>query len=173
MNRLRAVLDWRHSTSARTRPAAEGPAERPIPPVIAERLIDGNPEEPLYRKLQQYGRGRPGVTRERELWWVIRDDRGRVVGGAVVGPVRHNHPVSVDVGIDPRRQRQGFATALYAALEDAGLDMEAASAASLAHRFMTPLGYLFMRSRRLRDDPEAEEKIIASANVCPGCGPLR
>ena len=55
---------------------------------------------------------------------------------------------------------------------EAGVDVEAGSAASLAHRTMTPLGYVFMRRRRLRKDPDAEANICASASVCPGCGPL-
>ncbi|MES2210147.1 MAG: GNAT family N-acetyltransferase [Chloroflexota bacterium] len=143
----------------------------PIPPEIVARLILDNDEEPLFPKFQEYGKGRPGVTEEREEWWVLRDDRGRVVGGAIVGSMGPDHPVSIDVAIDPARQGQGLGTALYAALEAAGVDMEAGSAASLAHRTMTPLGYVFMRSRRLRHDPEAEAKIAASAHVCPACGP--
>jgi GNAT superfamily N-acetyltransferase len=171
MDRLRGALDrLRCSLGGRPAPEVERPSA-PVPPVIAQRLIDGNPDQPLFLVMKKYGKGKAGVTQEREEWWVIRDDRGRIVGGAVVGPVGPNHPVSIDVGIDPKRQGQGFGTALYAALEDAGIDIEAGSAASLAHRFMTPLGYIFMRSRRLRNDPEAEARIAATAHVCPACGP--
>jgi hypothetical protein len=42
------------------------------------------------------------VTQEREWWWVIRDERGRVVGGAMVGDMGRGHPVSIDVAVDPR-----------------------------------------------------------------------
>lgn len=121
---------------------------------------------PLFPKLKEYGKGKPGVTEEREDWWVIRDDRGRVVGGPIVGSIGPDHPA-----IDPARQGQGFGTALYAALEAAGVDLEAGSAASLAHRTMMPLGYIFMRSRRRRRDPEAEKKIAMRAGVCPARGP--
>jgi GNAT superfamily N-acetyltransferase len=171
MDRLRGAFDrLRDSLGRGPAPAAER-SSAPIPPVIAERLIPANDDWPLFPMLKEYGRGKPGVTQEREEWWLIRDDRGRVAGGAVVASMGPGHPVSVDVAIDPRRQGQGFGTALYAALEDAGIDIEASSAASLAHRTMTRFGYLFMRSRRLRDDPDAEAKIAATANVCPACGP--
>ena len=172
MDRLRAALDRRRDhTIGRPSPDAAWPSP-PIPAVIAERLIPDNNNEPLFPKLKGYGKGKPGVTQEREEWWVIRDDHGRVAGGAVVGSIGPDHPVSIDVASDPRRQGQGFGTALYAALEAAGIDMEAGSSASLAHRTMTPLGYVFMRSRRQRQDPDAEARIIAAANVCPGCGVL-
>jgi GNAT superfamily N-acetyltransferase len=116
--------------------------------------------------------GRPGVTQEREEWWVIRDERRRVVGGAVVGYIGPDHPVSIDVAVDPRRQGEGWATRLYGELERRGIDMEAGSAASLAHTTMTPDGYRFMRARRTKADPAAEPKIVTSANICPGCGPM-
>lgn len=144
----------------------------PIPNFIAARLIPDNDNEPLFPKLKRYGKGRPGVAHEADEWWVIRDKRGRVVGGAMIASIGPDHPVLIDVAVDPRRQAQGFGTALYAGLEDAGIDVEAGSAASLAHRTLTPLGYVFMRSRRRRSDPDAEASICASADVCPGCGPL-
>jgi GNAT superfamily N-acetyltransferase len=168
MRRAMSVL--RQALGRRPAPIAERPIA-PIPDVIAERLIPDNDDQPLFPQLKAYGTGKPGVTQEREAWWVIRDDRGRVVGGAMVGSIGPDHPVSIDVAIDPARQGEGLGTTLYAALEATGIDMEAGSAASLAHRTMTPLGYVFMRSRRLRQDPEAEVKIAASAHVCPACGP--
>lgn len=61
---------------------------------------------------------------------------------------------------------------LYQALEAAGIDIEAGTAASLAHRTMAVEGYAFMRARRCRADRDAEEKIAVSASVCPGCGPI-
>jgi len=171
MDRLSAAFDrLRDPSVGRPSPDVERPSA-PIPTVIAERLIPDNDDQPLFPVMKRYGKGKPGVTQEREEWWVIRDHRGRVAGGAMVGSIGPDHPVSVDVAVDPKRQGQGFGTALYAALEGAGIDMEAGSAASLAHRTMTPLGYIFMRSRRMRDDPEAEAKIAATAHVCPACGP--
>jgi GNAT superfamily N-acetyltransferase len=144
----------------------------PIPAEIERRLHPDNPHEPLFPKLRIYGKGRPGVTQEREEWWVIRDDRGRVVGGAMVADLGPDHPVSIDVAMDPRRQGEGWASRLYETLERRGIDMEAGSAASLAHATMTPDGYRFMRARRMKLDPDAEAKIVATANVCPGCGPM-
>lgn len=144
----------------------------PIPPAIAERLSPDNAGNPLFPHLQRYGRGGPGFSHEGDEWWVIRDERGRVVGGAKVGWVGPDHPVALDVAVDPRRRGERFATRLYEGLEHAGIDVEAASSASLAHRLMTPEGYVFMRARRLRKDPEAETKILATANICPGCGPM-
>lgn len=171
MERLRASFKRPRGSGAGPRSGLERTGA-PIPPVIAERLIPDNDGQPLFPQLKRYGKGKPGVTQERRAWWVIRDDHGRVAGGAMVGTIGPNHPISVDVAVDPKRQGQGFGRALYAVLEDAGIDMEAASAASLAHRTMTPLGYVFMRSRRIRRDPDAETKIAATANVCPACGPL-
>lgn len=172
MDGLDRALDLLRLSLTRRPPPVVERRIAPIPLAIAERLIPDNDEQPLFPQLKQYGKGKPGVTEEREEWWLIRDDRGRVVGGAMVGSMGPDHPVSVDVAVDPRRQCQGFGTALYTALEEAGFDMEAGSAASLAHRTMTPLGYAFMRSRRLRKDPGAEAQIAATAHVCPGCGPL-
>ena len=136
------------------------------------RLILDNENEPLFPQLKRFGRGRPGVTQEEAERWVIRDERSRVVGGAKVGWVGDDHPVALDVAVDPARQGEGWASRLYTALEEAGIDVEAGADASLAHRLMTRDGYAFMRARRLRQDPEAEARIIATANICPGCGPL-
>lgn len=139
---------------------------------MASRLIADNEDEPLFPKLKAYGRGRPGVTRERDYWWVIRDDRGRVVGGAEVADLGPGHPASIDVAVDPARRSEGWATRLYEALARNGIDVEAGSSSSLAHCTMTADGYRFMRARRLKVDPEAEAGIVANAAVCPACGPL-
>ena len=165
LGRLRCRESTRTATALR-RPVAA------IPPAIASRLGPDNLDDPLFPKAKRFGRGVPGVTQEDEVWWVIRDERGRVVGGAMVDSMGPDHPVSIDVAVDPSRQGRGFGTALYAALAQAGIDVEAASAASLAHRTMTPLGYVFMRSRRRRTDPDAEHRIVETAAVCPGCGTL-
>jgi GNAT superfamily N-acetyltransferase len=151
------------------------PRPRPTPPIpaaVAGRLRPDNADEPLFPKLRAYGKGKPGVTQEREWWWVIRDERGRVVGGAMVGDMGRGHPVSIDVAVDPAHQGEGWATRLYAELEARGIDMEAGSSASLAHCTMTPDGYRFMRARRGRNDPGAETAIAASARICPGCGQM-
>lgn len=112
------------------------------------------------------------MTREEHEGWIVRDARGDVVGGSRVGDVGADHPPALDVAVDPQRLREGFASTLYAALEAAGIDVESASTASLAHRTMTPLGYAFMLGRRLRSNPDAEAEIIAMADRCPACGPL-
>jgi GNAT superfamily N-acetyltransferase len=165
LDRLRSVM----------RPVVAHACDRssggPIPAEIAVRLHADNAHEPLFPQLKAYGNGRPGVKQERESWWVIRDGRGRVVGGAMVGG-GDDHPVAIDVAVDPSRQGEGWASRLYAELERHGIDMEAGSAASLAHCTMTPDGYRFMRTRRLKLDPDAEAKIIAAANICPACGPM-
>lgn len=143
-----------------------------IPAEVRRRLIADNEAEPLFTKIRRFGRGRPGVTREEHEWWVVRDERGRVVGGVRVSDVGPDHPQALDVAVDPKRLRQGFASALYLALEQAGIDVESASAASLAHRTMTPLGYAFMLGRRLRSSPDAEAEIVGTVDRCPACGPL-
>ena len=171
MGRLRRFFDRFRIAPPTAREEVERPID-PIPEAIRSRLMSDNTDEPLFPKLARYGRGKPGVTQEDEGWWVIRDERGRAVGGAMVASIGPDHPVAMDVVVDPKRQGQGVGTALYEALAAAGIDVEAGSTASLAHRLMTPLGYVFMRSRRRRTDPNAEASIVASANVCPGCGPL-
>jgi GNAT superfamily N-acetyltransferase len=173
MDGIRRLLDLIRPSDRAGHATGIAPPIAPIPAVIAARLISDNENEPLFPKLNRFGRGVPGVAQEEDEWWVIRDEHGRVVGGAMVASIGPDHPVSIDVAVDPRRQAQGFGSALYAALEEAGVDVEAGSAGSLAHRTMTPLGYVFMRSRRLRKDPDAEGNICASADVCPSCGPLQ
>ena len=59
-------------------------------------------------------------------------------------------PVSVDVAIDPRYRRRGYATRLYEALESAGIDIELGSDASMKMGTMTRLGYAFMVGRRAK-----------------------
>lgn len=167
IDRLRELLGGRRRSSTQLSRLAA-----PIPPEIARRLRSDNPDDPLFPKLRAYGKGTPGVIREREWWWVIRDDRGRVVGGAMVGDMGPDHPVSIDVAVDPARQGEGWATRLYEALEERGFDMEAGSAASLAHRSMTPDGYRFMRARREKRSSGAEVDIKANAHFCPGRGPM-
>jgi len=119
-----------------------------IPGDVARRLIDDNPFEPLWRHFRQYGKGQPGVTQETDSDWVIRDARGKVVGGVVADQIAPGHPVSLDVAIDPWHRRQGYATQLYQALAAAGIDEEAGSDASLRRGTMTYLGYAFMVGRR-------------------------
>ena len=72
----------------------------------------------------------------------------------------------------PRGSGKAGLPRLYEALERNGIDVEAGSGASLAHGTMTLDGYLFMRARRLRKNPDAEAMIVAAANICPACGPL-
>ena len=96
-----------------------------------------------------FGRGRPGITRETEIIWVVRDRWGRIVGGAKA--IDHDPPV-LDVEIHPRHRRKGHATALYEAMKAAGIDVEAGSDASLRDRLLTPLGYAFQDGRRAKGD---------------------
>ncbi len=147
-------------------------ATTPIPPVVAARLLLDDGEHPLLLDLLPFGSGAPGVTEEDYPYWVIRDAAGRVVGGAKVMRMPADHPVSLDVAIVPDRQGEGWATTLYDELMAHGIDVEAGSSASLAHGTMTRDGYLFMRARRMRADPNAEARIVAAANICPACGPL-
>lgn len=101
--------------------------------------------EPEWRQFLSYGEGRPGATEENENLWVIRDQRGRPVGGARVfaGP-----PAAIDIEIAPGYRRKGYATALYEALAAAGFNTEAASDHALGAGLMTPFGYAFMIGRR-------------------------
>ncbi len=144
----------------------------PIPEVVARRLRAGPDHDPLFPTLLAYGKGRPGVSKEREWWWVIRDQRGKVVGRAVVADMGPDHPVSIDVAVDPARQGEGWGSALYGELEHRGIDMEAGSAASVAHGTMSPASYRFMLARRLKVDPDAGAKVLAVATIYPGCGPI-
>jgi hypothetical protein len=93
-----------------------------------------------------------------------------VVGGAKLVAIGPGHPVSIDVAVGPARQGEGWATKLFRGLAHRGIDVEAASTASLAHRSMTLDGYLFMRGRRIKTDADAEAKIVRNATTCPGCG---
>jgi GNAT superfamily N-acetyltransferase len=145
-------------------------AER-IPRQVSRRLIPDNADEPLIALIRRkFSRGRPGVTHEYGPWWVVRDQHGRVVGGVRVGEVGVDHPPALDVAVDEHHRRLGYATALYEALSSSGIDVEAASAASLAHRSMTLAGYMFMVGRRSKIDLDAGMKIAATADVCPSCG---
>lgn len=162
--RLRELIE-----RARTPPSRQRRPLPAIPAAVAERLRPDNVEHPLFPDLVRLGPGRPGVTQVDDVWWVIRDERGSMVGGARVAILGDGH-VSIDVAVDPRRQGEGLATRLYDELTRRGIDMEAGSSASLAHRSMTPDGYAFMLARRLRTDPEAEAKIARTANLCPWCG---
>lgn len=143
-----------------------------IPAEVRERLSSDNAADPLLPRLRRFGQGQPGVTHEEAEWWIVRDPRGQVVGGVRVGDVGPEHPPALDVAVDPRRLRQGFGSMLYLALEEAGIDVEAASAASLAHRTMTPLGYAFMLGRRRRSSPHAEADVVSTVDHCPACGRL-
>lgn len=98
-----------------------------------------------WRQFTLCGDGHPGATQENEYIWVIRDHKGRPVGGARVfaGP-----PPSIDVEIAPKHRRKGYATALYEALDASGFDTDGASDQALRTRMMTPLGYAFMVGRR-------------------------
>lgn len=143
-----------------------------IPTEVRERLASDNAADPLFPRLRRFGRGQPGVTHEEAESWIVRNTRGQVVGGVRVGDVGPDHPPALDVAVDPRQLRQGFGSMLYRALEEADIDVEAASAASLAHRTMTPLGYAFMLGRRRRSSPDAEADVVATVDRCPACGRL-
>lgn len=95
LSRLRSLID-----RPRDRPREPRRATA-IPDEIGRRLHADNAVDPLFPKLSAYGRGVPGVTREREAWWIIRDERGHVVGGAMVAGMGRDHPVSIDVAVDP------------------------------------------------------------------------
>ena len=119
-----------------------------IPPEI-EPLLHRGPLVPLMESLLVFGRGRPGITRETEIIWVVRDRWGRIVGGAkAIDP----DPPVLDVEIDPRHRRKGHATALYEAIKAAGIDVETGSDGSLRDRLLTPLGYAFQAGRRAKGD---------------------
>jgi GNAT superfamily N-acetyltransferase len=121
-----------------------------IPPEIERQLIPDNLEQALCVLLRRrYRPGQPGVTRETETDWIIRSDRGCVAGGAIVHANEGNGlPVSIDVAIDPRYRRRGFATRLYEAVAQAGIDVESGSDASIRFGTMTRMGYAFMVGRR-------------------------
>jgi GNAT superfamily N-acetyltransferase len=91
---------------------------------------------------------------------VIRNDKGCVVGGARVH-VNDNpeFPVSIDVAIDPRHRRKGYATRLYEALNEAGVDVELGSDTSMKFRTMTKMGYAFMVGRRTKKAQRGDERV--------------
>lgn len=119
-----------------------------VPPEIEPHLLRAE-LEPLMTTLRTFGRGRPGITRETEIYWVVRDRRGRVIGGAKAD---NSDPraIALDVEIAPAHRRQGLATRLFQAISAAGIDVEAASDYSLEQNLMTPLGYAFQVGRRRR-----------------------
>lgn len=122
-----------------------------IPRPAAGALIDDNRWDPLWKQFRTYGPGRPGVTQVTHSDWVIRCELGCVVGGARVHVVDvPDLLVSIDVAIDPRYRRRGYATRLYQALEAAGIDVEAGSDSSMRYGTMTRLGYAFMVGRRAK-----------------------
>lgn len=108
------------------------------------RLLTGDLQEE-WQQFLHYGKGSPGARAETDDIWVVRDERGRPVGGARVfwGP-----PPAIDVEIAPRHRRMGYATVLYEALNAAGFDTEGASDHAVATGMMTPLGYAFLDGRR-------------------------
>lgn len=122
-----------------------------LPRAPAGALIEDNRWDPLWRQFRSYGPGRLGVTQETDSDWVVRTALGCVAGGARVY-VEHVPEllVSIDVAVDPRYRRRGYATRLYEALEAAGVDVEAGSDASIRYRTMTRLGYAFMVGRRAK-----------------------
>jgi GNAT superfamily N-acetyltransferase len=123
-----------------------------VPPEIAPHLLRIQ-LDPLMATLRTFGRGRPGITRETEIYWVVRDRRGRVIGGAKADA---NVPraIALDVEIAPAHRRQGHASRLYEAIAATGIDVEAASDYSLEQRLMTPLGYAFQVGRRHKQQAE-------------------
>jgi hypothetical protein len=136
------------------------------------RLAPDKNLSPVFPRFLEFGDGEPGVTQETADCWIVRDDQGRVAGGAFVRLTRDGHPPVLDVAVDPGRLREGWASRLYRALDEQGIDVEAASRAALAHRTMTAHGYAFMLGRRRRHDLAAEETIAAAAHLCPKCGPV-
>jgi GNAT superfamily N-acetyltransferase len=115
-----------------------------IPSEIDPHLLR-NSLVPLLDELRHYGRGRPGIERVTEIYWVIRDRRGRIVAAAKGIP---DDPPVLDVEVDTAYRRRGYATMLYEAMEAAGVDVEAGSDASLREGLITPLGYAFQIGRR-------------------------
>lgn len=119
-----------------------------IPSPIGRQLLR-EPLQPLMESLRSFGRGTPGITRESEIYWVVRDRWGRIIGGAKADVVDADL-VALDVEIAAQHRRQGHATRLYQAIQEAGIDVEAASDTSLREGLMTPLGYAFQVGRRNR-----------------------
>ncbi len=119
-----------------------------VPAEVRPLLIKDNSDEPLWPQFQEFGKGRSGVTRETPDTWVARDNSGRVVGGAIVEPIGDTGYHAIDVAVEPRHRRYGFGSQLYAAIQAAGIDVEACSNASLHLGTMTELGYAFQVGRR-------------------------
>jgi GNAT superfamily N-acetyltransferase len=129
-------------------PNSETPALEPdpaFPPEIDSRL-NRRPTVPLMRELKQFGKGPTGIRRDQEYWWILRDHRGRVIGGARV--ITDENPVLIDIEVEERHRRQGHGSRLFAVVELAGYDMEAGSDHSLATGTLSPLGYAFQVGRR-------------------------
>jgi GNAT superfamily N-acetyltransferase len=125
-------------------------ADLEIAPDVAAKLIRDNELQPLWQLLRRrFGPGAPGVRRETDFDWIIRTEHGCVAGGAIVYPNEGNGlPPSIDVAIDPRYRRRGYATKLYEAIAAAGIDVEAGSDGSMRFGTMTRMGYAFMVGRR-------------------------
>jgi GNAT superfamily N-acetyltransferase len=124
----------------RGRPSPTPPSEEldedfVVPPGIEPHLLRAR-LDPLMATLRMFGRGRPGITRETEIYWVVRDRRGRVIGGAKADD-SIPRAIAVDVEIAPHHRRQGHASRLYEAIAAAGIDVEAASDYSLEQKLMT------------------------------------
>jgi GNAT superfamily N-acetyltransferase len=100
---------------------------------------------PFLDQVRGYGRGKPGITRETEVCWILRDRWGRIIGAA---KAIDGDPPALDIEISPEHRRKGHATRLYAAISAAGIDVEEGSDASLREGLMTPLGYAFQVGRR-------------------------
>lgn len=126
-----------------------------IPADIRGQLLR-RPLRPFMESLRAFGRGRPGITRETEIYWVVRDRHGRIIGGAKADVIDEDL-VALDVEIVREHRRRGHATRLYLAIQEAGIDVEAASDTSLSEGFMTPLGYAFQVGRR-RKRPQMQNQ---------------
>jgi GNAT superfamily N-acetyltransferase len=79
-------------------------------------------------------------------------------GGVYVGPGRRvyandtpEYPVCPDVAVDLRYRRRGYATRLYEAMEEAGLDIETGSDTSLRFGTMTRMGYAFYGGAQIEE----------------------
>lgn len=138
-----------------------------VPANVRGRLLR-TPPQPLMDSLHSLGRGRPGITRESDIYWVVRDRRGQIIGGAKADVVDASL-VALDVEIAPDHRRRGHATALYAAISEAGIDVEAASDVSLREGLMTPLGYAFQVGRRRKRQGVAQQPTTKRGLPCePG-----
>lgn len=133
-------------------PYAEKPADEPDPgfdiPGEINRRLNRRSTVPLLRELCNFGKGPPGIRRDDDYWWILRDRRGRVIGGARV--ITDEDPVVIDIEVDRQHRRQGHATRLFAEIEAAGYDMESGSNHSLATGMLSPLGYAFHVGRRAK-----------------------